>query len=129
MKMMKKIKIVLFALLLLGGTFSYVHPAAAYDPLGSACSGDNANTELCKSKGSESTKKVNSTINTIVNTLLFFVGLLSVIMIIVSGILYTTSGGDTGKVTRAKSMLTYAIVGLVVAFLAFAIVKWVMSKL
>ena len=41
--------------------------------------------------------------------------------------MYATSTGDSGKVTRAKNTLTYAIVGLVVAFLAYAIVFWVLG--
>ena len=64
---------------------------------------------------------------TIISTLLFVIGALSVIMIIVAGIMYVTSTGDSGKVTRAKNTLTYSIVGLVVAFLAYAIVFWVLG--
>jgi len=48
-------------------------------------------------------------------------------MIIFAGILYTTSAGDASKVTRAKNTLTYSIVGLLLAFLAFAIVNWVLK--
>jgi hypothetical protein len=64
----------------------------------------------------------------IVNTLLFIVGALSVVVIIVGGILYATSAGDSGRVTTAKNTITYAIVGLVVSFLAFAIVNFVIVK-
>ena len=46
-------------------------------------------------------------------------------MIIVAGVMYTTSGGNAGQVSKAKGALTYAVVGLIVAFLAFAIVNWV----
>ena len=70
---------------------------------------------------------LDTLIKTLVNTLLFVVGLLSVVMIIFAGILYTTSAGDASKVTRAKNTLTYSIVGLLLAFLAFAIVNWVLK--
>lgn len=43
------------------------------------------------------------------------------ITIVIGGILYTTSAGDSGKVTKAKNMITYSIVGLVVVLAAFAI--------
>ena len=46
-------------------------------------------------------------------------------MIIYGGIQYTTSAGDSGKVTNAKNTILYAIVGLIVSILAYAIVNFV----
>lgn len=68
-------------------------------------------------------------ITTITNTLLFVVGALSVIMIIVGGIRYATSGGNASSVTAAKNTILYALVGLIIAFLAFAAVNWVLGAL
>ncbi len=51
------------------------------------------------------------------------VAALSVLMIVISGIIYMTSQGDTSRLERAKSMLLYAIIGLVVALLAWVIVN------
>ncbi len=70
-----------------------------------------------------------SIFNNIVNTLLFVIGAASVIMLIVGGIRYTTSNGAAAQVTAAKNTIMYALVGLVVAFLAFAIVNWVLGSL
>lgn len=70
-----------------------------------------------------------SIFNTIVNILLFLIGAISVIMLIYGGIRYTISGGDSGNVTAAKNTILYAIVGLIVAFLAYAIVNWVLGAL
>ena len=67
--------------------------------------------------------------STIIDTLLFVVGVLAVIMIIVGGIMYATSTGDSGRVSKAKNTMTYAIVGLVVAMAAYAIVHWVFDIL
>jgi len=61
----------------------------------------------------------------IINILLYVVGAISVVMVIVGGIMYATSTGDSGRVTLAKNTITYAIIGLVVSFLAFAIVQFV----
>ena len=66
---------------------------------------------------------------TIVNVLLFLIGAISVIMIIYGGIRYTTSGGDAKNVTAAKDTILYAVVGLVVAILAYAIVNFVITRL
>ena len=70
-----------------------------------------------------------SIFNTIVNALLFLIGAISVVMLIIGGIRYTLSAGDSGNVTAAKNTILYAIVGLIVAFLAFAIVNFVLTQL
>lgn len=70
-----------------------------------------------------------SIFTTIVNILLFVIGAVSVVMLIIGGIRYTVSGGDAAAVTGAKNTILYAIIGLVVAFLAFAVVNWVLGSL
>jgi len=50
-------------------------------------------------------------------------------MLIIGGIRYVISGGDQNQVTGAKNTIMYAIVGIVVAFLAFAAVNFVVTKL
>lgn len=66
--------------------------------------------------------------NTITNVLLFIIGAISVIMLIIGGIRYTVSGGDAGAVTSAKNTILYAIVGIVVAILAYAVVNFVIGS-
>ena len=68
-----------------------------------------------------------SSISKIIKTLAEFVGGLSVLMIVISGIMYISSGGDSGRVETAKSMLLYSIIGLIVALLAWVIVKSVIG--
>lgn len=69
----------------------------------------------------------DSIFTTVVNVMLFIIGAISVIMLIYGGIRYTTSGGNSAGVTAAKNTIMYAIIGLIVAFLAFAIVNWVLG--
>lgn len=66
---------------------------------------------------------------TVVNVLLFIIGLISVVMLIYGGIRYTTSGGNANNVTAAKNTIMYAIIGLIVAIFAYAIVNWVVGEL
>jgi TctA family transporter len=56
------------------------------------------------------------------------VGIIAVVMIIVGGIQYITSGGDSGNVTKAKNTILYAVIGLVVVALAQIIVKFVLGR-
>lgn len=65
----------------------------------------------------------------VTNTILYIVGIIAVIMLIIGGIKYVVSGGDAKKVTDAKNTVLYAIIGLVIAFLAFAIVNFVVTAL
>ncbi len=65
----------------------------------------------------------------IVNTALFLIGSIAVLMLIYGGIRYTTSGGNEKSVTAAKNTILYAIVGIVVAILAYAIVNFVLTAL
>lgn len=71
----------------------------------------------------------NGVFKKVTNTILYIVGIIAVIMLIIGGIRYVTSGGDAKKVTDAKNTVLYAIIGLVIAFLAFAIVNFVISAL
>lgn len=65
----------------------------------------------------------------VINVLLFVIGAISVVMLIIGGIRYTVSAGDSNSVTGAKNTILYAIVGLIIAFLAFAIVNWVLGAI
>ncbi len=65
----------------------------------------------------------------ITNTVLYIVGVISVVMLIVGGVKYLVSGGDSKRVTDAKNTVLYAIIGLVIALLSFAIVNFVISTL
>jgi hypothetical protein len=65
---------------------------------------------------------------TVTNVLLFLIGAISVIMLIVGGIRYVVSGGDSTAVQNAKNTILYAIVGVVVAILAYAVVNFVVGS-
>ena len=63
----------------------------------------------------------------ITNTLLVIVGVLAVIMIIIGGFLYILSAGNEKATTGTKDTIIYAVVGLIVTLLAFAIVNFVLG--
>ena len=64
----------------------------------------------------------------ITNTLLTAAGIIAVIMIIVGGIMYSLSAGDSKKAGTAKDTILYAVVGLVITLLAGAIVNFVLGR-
>lgn len=65
---------------------------------------------------------------TISNVMLFLVGAISVIMVVVGGLRYVISGGNTTNVGAAKNTILYAIVGLVISLLAYAIINFVIGS-
>lgn len=74
------------------------------------------------------TTKVNGLIKLVINLFSIVVGVVSVIMIIIGGLKYITSAGDSNNVTSAKNTILYAIIGLVVVALAQFIVQFVLAK-
>lgn len=69
-----------------------------------------------------------SSVQKAVNVLLFLTGALAVLMIVYGGFKYVTSRGESSEVTSAKNTILYAVVGLVVAILAYAIVRFVVGS-
>lgn len=67
--------------------------------------------------------------NKITSTVLYAVGIVSVIMLIYGGLRYVMSGGDSKKVTDAKNTILYAIIGLIIAVLSYAIVTFVLRAI
>lgn len=72
--------------------------------------------------------RVGEIIRTVINIFSLIVGVIAVIMIIIGGLKYITSGGDSGNVTSAKNTILYAIVGLIIVALAQIIVRFVLGK-
>ena len=102
------------------GQTVYGKTSAACAQLGSA----SINPDDC-----EKTEDLNEVIKRIVNTIIFVIGIVAVVMIILGGINYATSQGDPSKVKKGKDTILYGIIGLVVALLAFAIVNFVLGAL
>ena len=72
---------------------------------------------------------LNAIFANITNTLIFLVGAISVIMIIVGGLRYVLSNGDAKQTTSAKDTIFYAVIGVVVAIISYAIVQFVVKSI
>jgi len=76
--------------------------------------------------GTDSTGKP-CVLTTVINFALYFIGAISVLMLIIGGVRYTISGGNDKAVAAAKNTILYAVIGVVVALLAYAIVNFVLG--
>ena len=76
----------------------------------------------------EAEGRVQGLITLVINIFSIVVGIAAVIMIIIGGLKYITSSGDSNNITGAKNTILYAIIGLVVVALAQIIVQFVLSR-
>ena len=65
-------------------------------------------------------------IATIINIVLGFIGLITLIIVIVAGIQWMTSGGNEETVKESKSTIKNSIIGIAVVFAAFLITNYVL---
>lgn len=79
-------------------------------------------------KGNDQKSDLVENIRVITNTMLFAIGVVAVIMLVIGGFRYVFSGGNSTNTTAAKDTILYAVVGIVVALLAYAIVNFVLGQ-
>jgi hypothetical protein len=91
------------------------------------CLSVDGNSSTCPDPA-DAEDKVNSIIQLVINIFSLIVGVISVVMIIIGGLKYITSGGESSNVTGAKNTILYAIIGLVVVALAQFIVRFVLGR-
>lgn len=106
--------------------FAFMTPASAFaaTPFGACKNVVSGNTAVC----SGDAKDAKEIAKNIISVLLWIVGMASIIVIVYSGITFVTSAGNPSQITRAKTMLLYAVVGLVVSILAYAIVNFIVGS-
>ena len=98
--------------------------AFAATPFGACKNVVSGNTAVC----SGDAKDAKEIAKNIISVLLWIVGMASIIVIVYSGITFVTSAGNPNQILRAKTMLLYAVVGLVVSILAYAIVNFIVGS-
>ena len=70
-------------------------------------------------------KAVQDIIKGVIGLIIF----ISIFFFVYGGILYMTAGGDETKVELAKKLLTGALLGLIIALLAWAIVNVILTTI
>lgn len=123
MKRMKQVVLALALIVGIGGAALVPTTANAINVF-DQCAG-NSTSAVCKASDKDDASKL---VRTLINTMLMVLGIVAVIMIIIGGIRYTMSNGDSASLNNAKNTILYSVVGLVVAMLAYAIVNFVISK-
>lgn len=66
---------------------------------------------------------------TIVNTALLFLGMVTVILIIVAGFMWLLAGGAEEPITKAKAILKGAIIGLVIVMASYGLAQYLFTAI
>lgn len=129
---MKKYYLVLAATLVL--ILGSISPVLAADVLKGACDSVNNNAKLCvdnipQDKDSNSIYGPNGILTKVASILSIAIGATCVIVIIISGLRYILSGGDSQQTANAKNAILYAIIGIVITLTARGIVLFVLRRI
>lgn len=128
MKILKTLQIIIVSLMLIVSVFNFCSAAGIGDAFG-----ENLKNTAEKGAGytaiTDSSASTNELIGKIITTALSFVGVIFLILMIYAGYLWMTARGDEAKVTKAQSILTAAVIGLIIVILAYVISTFVLTEL
>lgn len=123
---MKKVFLSVFSIAALLLAVTFAQSAHAAVDVFQNCNGNAS--EICKATD-DKLFGANSIWTQIINTLIYVTGAISALMIVVGGLRYTLSNGDQGSINGAKNTIMYAVVGLVLSVMGYAIVNFVLSRI
>lgn len=122
---MKKILITFGLIITIVGSF--ITAAGIYENKAYADSAADLIKQGADSTGQQDSRSAGDIAKDVVNIMFFIVGVMAVIMIIWGGIRYVLSAGNSAALTSAKNTIMYAVIGLIVAILAYTIVNFVIN--
>ena len=96
---------------------------------GDICNDTSISEELREAAGCQTNQTLVPVVTGIIQVVLGLVGIVAVCVMIYGGFTYLTSTGNPAKIAKAKNILLYGVVGVVVAGLAYAIMFFVSKAL
>lgn len=122
------IMVIATVLLLAGTVFSRTTHAVTNDSRSNVCQGIGLVSGASDCQTPSGTPGPGGLIRTVVNILSAVVGIIAVITVIIGGLKFITSGGDSTAASSARNTVLYAVIGLVVVALAQIIVRYVLFR-
>jgi type IV secretion system pilin len=120
-KKILKQALLVFALMVGALTMVSMLPIASAALLGP---GDNP-SEVAGATGGEGS--LRQLVLTMINYFLGFLGILAVIMVIYGGVTYVISAGEDEKMQSAKKIIMYAVIGIIIVLVSFALIRMVIN--
>lgn len=104
--------------------------SAAYNPTAAACSSAAAKaSSVCKATGGDPITGPDGVLRRATRLIAVIAGAAAVIVMVISGIRYITSAGDSNQIAEAKKTIIFAIVGLVVIVVAESLITFVIVRI
>ncbi len=121
---MKKIRFILFtiigAMILFGVVgLNFVDAQDAVTPVPTSPAGSCTTGKICNPLGTTTT--LSQVLTIVISTVQVIAGILSVVYLILAGLKFVLAGGDPAKITKARAMLLYVVIGIAIIFGAQAI--------
>ena len=126
---MKKYLKVIAASLAIVFAFALAVPALVSAGTAPPTSPSDLLNETASKAGQTQTRSLTDIIGNIIQWILGLVGVVLLVMFIYGGVLYATSAGNEDKVETGKKVMLYAIIGVVIIALAFALTRYVIDAL
>lgn len=122
--MIKKISLFILSLMF---SFSLLQPfALAVDPYEQICA-DNPDNSVCNTPRDRNLIKGNdSIIDKVANFIAMLGGVIAIVVIMISGLKFITSSGDSKKAEEARNTIIYAAVGILIILFARIIVAFIL---
>lgn len=120
------------SLVLLGIMAVMAPPAQAFNIFPVCDNGGGSGSAVCNDKGDGKSNPLTGSDGIIMKAVTItaaVAGLAAVIIIILAGLAFMSSGGDPAKTKTAKATIAYTIVGLAIILLADSIISIIVSRL
>jgi hypothetical protein len=132
-KKYQKLVIGILFVALLSFAPALTHSARAVDVLSGPCgSGGSGTPAVCKDDSSgSSTNPIfgpSGILTIAIKLISLFIGVIAIIVIVISGLRFVFSNGDSNAAAGARTAIIYSVVGLIVAALAQVIVAFVLNN-
>lgn len=126
---MRRLKLFFASLALLLCLIPAAPAAAAFNPFGDVCSKNPSlkDTPACRADGSDPLTGKNGILYKVSRIIAMIAGISAVFMMMFGGFMYITANGEANKASNGKTIITAAVIGLVVIALAETILSFVIS--
>lgn len=127
---MKRLRLLIASLAVLFCLMPALPVSAATNVFNDACSVKGAkDSSACQTNGQDPLTGKDGMLTKVTTLIGYFAGACSVLLIVVSAIMYVTSEGDSGKIQSAKMTLIYAVVGLAIVAVSQSVVIFVLRNI
>ena len=128
MKLFKRLAVIFICIFSLSPLMISPLVFADDDPI---CNNGNISDDIKAAHGcpSKTAPELGKTVANILYAIIAILGLVAVIFVLIGGIQYMTSTGDPAKTKKARDTILYALIGLVICVLSFAIVNFTINNI